>query len=247
MAVLHRYFSKWKLRVNINKTVAILFTKRRPSTPPTLQFQHKVFPWSPHIRHLGLELDPKPLFTKHLLSAKHKAIGLFLKLFALLARDSTLSHHNKLTVYKLMIRTVLTYAAHVWSNSSSSDYRHLQRLQSKCLRGIGNYPRRTPIPHLHSALNIEPIQKFIYRYTEKFFHKNSTHPNHLVLQIGNYTLPDLHKQYQYRKYIHNGPNIFCGKLLPSICNVCSYIIIFTVNIMVSLTFTYISTHCVYIY
>jgi hypothetical protein len=30
MAVLHRFFIKWKLQVNINKTVAILFTKRRP-------------------------------------------------------------------------------------------------------------------------------------------------------------------------------------------------------------------------
>jgi hypothetical protein len=30
MTVLHRYFTKWKLQVNINKTVAIRFTKRRP-------------------------------------------------------------------------------------------------------------------------------------------------------------------------------------------------------------------------
>ena len=67
MALLHRYFTKWKLRVNINKTVAMLFTKRRPATPPPLQFQHTVIPWSPHIRYLGLELDSKLLFTKHTL------------------------------------------------------------------------------------------------------------------------------------------------------------------------------------
>jgi hypothetical protein len=124
----------------------------------------------------------------------------FLKLFPLIARDSTLSPHNKLTLYKLMIRPILTYAAPVWSNTSSFNYRHLQLLQSKCLRVIGNYPRRTPIPHLHSSLNLEPIQEFIYRLTENFFHNCSTHLNPLVRQIGNYTLPDLHKQ--YRKYIH---------------------------------------------
>jgi hypothetical protein len=67
MALLHRYFTKWKLLVNINKTVAILFTKRRPATPPPLQFQHTVIPWSPHIRYLGLELHSKLLFTKHTL------------------------------------------------------------------------------------------------------------------------------------------------------------------------------------
>jgi hypothetical protein len=42
MALLHRYFAKWKLRVNVNKTMAILFTKWRPATPPPLQFQHTI-------------------------------------------------------------------------------------------------------------------------------------------------------------------------------------------------------------
>jgi hypothetical protein len=117
-----------------------------------------------------------------------------------LTRDSTLSLHNKLTLYKLMIRPVLTYVAPIWSNTSSSNYRHLQLLQSKCLRVIGNYSRRTPIPNLHSAFNVEPIQEFIYCLMEKFFHNCSTHLNPLVRQIRNYTLPDLHKQ--YIKYIH---------------------------------------------
>ena len=44
------------------------------------------------------------------------------------------------------------------------------------------------------------IHEFIYRLTDKFFYNCSTHPTPLVRQVGNYTLPDLHKQ--YRKYIH---------------------------------------------
>jgi len=200
MVLLHRYFTKWKLHVNINKTEAILFTKCRPASQPPLQFQHTVIPWSLHIRYLGLELDSKLLFTKPLNPVTHKATGVLLKLLPLLASDSTLSSYNKLTLYKLLIRLVLTYAAPVWSNTSSSNYRHLQLLQSKCLKVIGNYPRLTPIPHLHSAFNLEPILEFIYHSTDKFFHNCSTHPNPLVHQIGTYTLPDLHKH--YRKYIH---------------------------------------------
>jgi len=128
------------------------------------------------------------------------ATGNFLKLFPLLARDSTLSLSNKLTLYKLLIRPVLTYTAPVWSNTSSSNYRQLQILQSKCLQVIGNYPRSTPIINLHTALNLEPIHEFIYRLTEKCFYSCLAHPNPLVREIGNYTLPDLHRQ--YRKYIH---------------------------------------------
>jgi hypothetical protein len=108
-------------------------------------------PWSPSIRYLGLTFDSKLLFTKHLHAVTHKATGVFLQPFPLLARDSTLSLHNKFTLYKLLISPILTYAAPVWSNTSLSNYRHLQILQSKCLRVMGDYPRRTPISHLHST------------------------------------------------------------------------------------------------
>jgi len=175
-------------------------TKRRPAIPCPLQFQHTAIPWNPHIRYLGLVLDSKLLFTKHIHSVIHKATGTFLKVFPLLARNSTLSPHNELTLYKLLIHPVLTYAASVWSNTSSTNYRQLQILQSKCLRVIGNYPRRTLITHLHTALNLEPIREFIYRLTDKIFCSCPTHPNPLVREIGNYTLPDLHRH--YGKYIH---------------------------------------------
>ena len=70
------------------------------------------------------------------------------------ARDSMLSLHNKLTIYKLLMCPILTYAAPVWSNTSLSNYRHLQVLQSECLRVISGYPRRllshTFIPPSHS-------------------------------------------------------------------------------------------------
>ena len=42
--------------------------------------------------------------------------------------------------------TILTYTAPVWSSTCSSNYLRLQVIQSKCLRVIGNHPRRTPLP-----------------------------------------------------------------------------------------------------
>ena len=93
-----------------------------------------------------------------------------------------------------------TYAAPVWSNTLSSNYRQLQILQSKCLCVIGNYSRRTPITHLHTALNLEPIRDFIFHLTEKFFLNCPTNPNALVREIRNYSVADLHRQ--YKKYIH---------------------------------------------
>jgi hypothetical protein len=91
---------------------------------------------------------------------------------------------------------MLTYAAPVWSNAPHSNLRRQQVSQSKCLRVIGNYPSRTPIPYLLAALSIPPIQDFIYRLTFNFFTRCPTHPNPFVRSIGDYTLPDLHRQYK---------------------------------------------------
>jgi hypothetical protein len=47
--------------------------------------------------------------------------------------------------------------------------RELKDIQSKYLRLIGNYPRRTLTSHLHDTLNIEPISIIIHRLTAKLF------------------------------------------------------------------------------
>jgi hypothetical protein len=49
-SVLLRYFTRWKLQVNIHKTEAILFTRRRPVPPAPLHFQHTVILWNSQSR-----------------------------------------------------------------------------------------------------------------------------------------------------------------------------------------------------
>jgi hypothetical protein len=116
--ILLRYFTKWKLRVNAHKTEVILLTRRCPAILAPFRFQQAVFPWSPQVLYLGVILDPKLLFTKHLTTVVHKVYDILLRLFPLLARDSTLSLANKLLLYKQFIRSLLTYAAPIWSNAN---------------------------------------------------------------------------------------------------------------------------------
>jgi hypothetical protein len=145
-------------------------------------------------------LDSKLLFTKHLQTIRHKATDTFPKIFPLLSRDSPLTIPNKILLYKLHLRSMITYAAPVWSATSLTNYHQLQVYQSKCLRVIGDFPRCTPISNLHVHFRIISIRQFIYHLTDKFFVRCPVHPNPLVRNIGNYTLQDLHRQ--YTKYRH---------------------------------------------
>jgi len=138
-SVLLCYFTRWQLQVNIHKTEATIFTRRRPVPLAPLHFQHTVILWNSQV---GLLLDPKLLFTRHLTSITHKTTGIFLQLFPLLACNSTLSIPNKITLYKLFIRSKFKYAAPVWSNTSSSNYRRLQIL-------VQTPPRYWQLPQAH--------------------------------------------------------------------------------------------------
>jgi hypothetical protein len=121
------------------------------------------------------------------------------KIFPLLARDSPLTIPNKILLYKLLLRSTITYAAPVWSTTSQTNYRRPQVYQSKCLRVIGDFPWRTPISNLHAHLQMIPIHQFIYLLTDKFV-SCPAHPNPLIRNTGNYTLEDLHRQ--HTKYRH---------------------------------------------
>ena len=66
----------------------------------------------------------------------------------------------------------------VCSSTCPSSYFQLPVTQSECLRVTGNYPRRTPISHLHDTLNVEPIPLIIHGLNSQiFFAHGPSHPN----------------------------------------------------------------------
>jgi hypothetical protein len=136
-----------------NTTETILFSKCHPPLPEPVQTDNAYVPWALDVKYLGLLLDPKLLYTKHLrtktalhqaptypklLYTKHlrtqncstpstyvpklfytkhlrtvtnKAAGTLCNIFPLLTRDSTLSQTSKITLYKLLIQSLLIYTA----------------------------------------------------------------------------------------------------------------------------------------
>ena len=149
------YFTLWRLKVNMDKTEAILFTKRRPVQPPPLRLGGMTFPWTTEVKYLGLRLTSTLNYSPHIKCQIGNALGTLLKLIPLLGKDSTLTTSTKLLLYTTSIRSIISYAAPVWCSISDSTYKQLQVLQNKCLRIILNAPRRTPIEDLHRTADIE--------------------------------------------------------------------------------------------
>lgn len=123
--ILH-FFEKWKISANKAKTEAILFTKRRPILPRNIKVGNTSVSWSESVKYLGVTLDRKLTFTKHITNLSHKGNAALVSLYPLINRNSCLSTSNKLLIYKAIVRPAITYACPVWSftcKTNTTNYR----------------------------------------------------------------------------------------------------------------------------
>jgi hypothetical protein len=78
----------------------------------------------------------------------------------------------------------MTYASPAWEFAADIHLMKLQRLQTKVLHAIGNYPKCTPVHDLHLAFKIP----FVYDYIRKLCRQQAeviqNHDNENVRTIG---------------------------------------------------------------
>jgi len=123
-------------------------------------------PWATAVRSLGLVLDSKLLFSQHLHAVANKATGGWCNIFLLLAPDPTLAQSNKLTLYKLLIRSTPTHAAPVCRytlppTTSHSKFSSQNVSESSVItRGVPPLPTCTTLytlsPSLLSSTDLQP-------------------------------------------------------------------------------------------
>lgn len=82
-----------------------------------------------------------------------------------ICKQSKLSTENKLTLYKQIIRPILTYSAPVYLTGTKHNFHSLQMVQNKCLRMAIKH--QTPYPHfskiswLHDKADLPTIKDFV--------------------------------------------------------------------------------------
>lgn len=186
------FFGKWKIKVNPTKTQAIVFPfnnqlKRRPSTNLTLNGSSITF--AKEVKYLGVTIDSKLNFGAHIKSIRAKAIECTAALYPMLCRKSKLSTRNKLLLFKAIIRPVLTYAAPIWKTAAISHRKHLQIIQSKCLKTIYKLPWRYPTAALHTLSGQLLINDFITISATKFSDKCVNSNFMLIRELANFRPP----------------------------------------------------------
>ena len=191
---IYKYYNKWKIKLNPMKTEAIIFTKRRPSVTANIVVNDLIIEWSNCVKYLGVYLDSKLTFTKHINHIAHKTLGSLIKYYPLLNKNSRLSVENKMLIYKVVVRSAMVYACPIWSYISESNYNKLQVQQNKFLRLAGKYPIYTPVFKMHCELNIEKIKDYVKKLSIDYFSSMHCHCNKLIQDIDYLNIKYKHKR-----------------------------------------------------
>ena len=193
-----KYFAKWKISANPSKTMAVIFTKRRPCIHRKIVLHNTEIEWTDKVNYLGVVLDQRLNFNEHIRKIVNKCTALLLTLYPLINKNSALNINNKLLIYKTLVRPNITYGCSAWCYISQSTYNSLQVIQNKFLRIIGNYRRYTFIKIIHDEFNIQFIKEYILNTAKKFY-QNKSVKNNLIMSDINYS----EKQYKHKRIKHN--------------------------------------------
>lgn len=168
---IEKYLTSWKIKINAEKTQFIIFPfnrSRRRLPSVALTFQGHTIERSSDVKYLGVTLDQKLLFKKHIEIARTRALRAMRALYPMLARSSRLNVKNKNIIYKTMIRPIMTYAAPIWVSAAKTHIKKLQVVQNKALKQIHNLHWRFHTTDLHQITNYLLVEELIIKMARDF-------------------------------------------------------------------------------
>jgi uncharacterized protein YeeX (DUF496 family) len=137
-----------------------------------------------------LTLDTKLRWKEHIKKKCDELNIKFRKMYWLLGRNSELSVHNNLILYKQVIRPVWSYGIQLWGCASESNIQVIQRYQIKVLKCIVNAPWYFRNSYLHRDLGIETVTNIIAKFAkthEKRFQDHINIETSRLLNLNNIT------------------------------------------------------------
>ncbi|EFA00927.1 RNA-directed DNA polymerase from mobile element jockey-like Protein [Tribolium castaneum] len=169
--LLEKFYDKWKIKINAEKTQQIIFTRKFTDHKiwDKLRVYDNKITDEPHVKYLGTYIDTRLNFfknTKYLIS---KASAALKNMYSLMNRNSKLTPQNKVLMYKTIFRPILTYAAPVWCHLSDTAFKPLEVFQNKCLRLALNESRYARIVDLQERSATTSLRAFVNKLSNNFY------------------------------------------------------------------------------
>ncbi|GFV92216.1 putative RNA-directed DNA polymerase from transposon BS [Trichonephila clavipes] len=107
---------------------------------PHVNIFNQPVPWVTEYKYLGLILDTKLNFAKHIHSAHQKAAEMICTLNRLISPKSKLALRHKVLLYKAILHPLMLYASPIWAGAAVTHLKRLHTFQNIQLRRAANAP-----------------------------------------------------------------------------------------------------------
>ena len=124
-----------------------------------------------------MTLDAKLRWKAHVKTKRDEAEIKYRQLHWLIGRKSLLSTHNKLLLYKQILKPIWSYGIQLWGCTKDSNIAIIQRFQNKVLRNITNAPWYIRNIDLHKGLHVEQVSEEIKKSARRHKERLESHVN----------------------------------------------------------------------
>ena len=194
---LHDYYQKWKIRVNVEKSEALIIqrfkSKAVSNAKMNLEMDGKKIPYRKSVRYLGYYVQPNLKHNEHVNRVLLKAHTGLHKLYTIMKPNNGVSQEVKTKIYMSILRPVLTYAIAIWHNLPKYLIRKLKIFENKCLRMAVNF-RRSKVNYryistetLHEVTKIPRLNIHMFNLAKNMLNKTYLHDNIVISKFGNFT------------------------------------------------------------
>ena len=164
LKAMEEWCSSKALRIQGDKSVALIFTKRyKIRKLRNMKVENLEIPFAEKTKYLGVILDRKLLWRRHLEEKCRKAISTFWQCRGALGAKWGVGLRQMHWIYSAIIVPSLTFASIVWWSRTllSTACEKLDRVQALFLRGITATRRSTPCGAMRNMLNLPSLPLYI--------------------------------------------------------------------------------------
>ena len=153
---LARWCPKWRIKLNPEKTKAIIFSTSLTviRARPALPLYGDLLSYYPHMKFLGITFDNRMTFTKHFEEILERWNRNFYRLRILVNKNWDPSPETILQIYKQCVRPIFEYGIVSTITVSETVITKIQRVQNSFIRLALRLPKYVSARLLHEALGL---------------------------------------------------------------------------------------------
>lgn len=174
-----KFCKDWRTKINTSKSQHCTYSLLNSKKYSPVFLDGNSIPPVESANYLGMHLDTKLTFGKHVLNKRNQVNKKYLRMYWMLRHGSGVSLRNKLTLYNAILKPIWMYGSQLWGSAAPTHIKSIQTLQNKILRGISGVKWDDYIESdvIHRILGVPSVEDSIRKLTFSYANRLASHPN----------------------------------------------------------------------